>query len=280
MHTYSQGTVGERIQDLLREKKLTQAELAERAGISKATLSRYITDPDSRIPHDVLLKIAKCFGVSTDFLLGATDVPYRTNYDIEELGLTAAAAAKLYTGELDPHIVSQLLENPYFPQLVEQLRAFVDGTESAALGTYRQTLSITGRLLQKQGKMNPRDKAATKLALKDLRSHIVSPMLPDMVMIRAAFEALLTDLMRQADARVKEQTKLTSDIMENMIRHLEKRQNTFDLKQITIDDLTDAIVETVEEAGYPADQRENLRKKLTEMFRNCAGYPAKAAYAT
>lgn len=231
--TYFQGTVGERIQDLLREKKLTRAALAERAGISKATLSRYITDPDSRIPHDVLLKIAKCFGVSTDFLLGATDVPYRTNYDIEELGLTAAAAAKLYTGEPDPHIVGQLLENPYFPQLVEQLRAFVDGTESAALGTYRQTLSITGRLLQKQGKTNPRDRVAAKLALKDLRSHMIPPMLPDMVMIRAAFEALLTDLMRQADAHVKEQTKLTGEIMENMIRHLEKRQNSFDLKQMS-----------------------------------------------
>lgn len=270
MHAYFQGTVGERIQDLLREKKLTQAVLAERVGISKATLSRYITDPDSRIPHDALLKIAKCFGVSTDFLLGATDVPYRTNYDIEELGLTAAAAAKLYTGELDPHIVSQLLENPYFPQLVEQLRAFVDGTESAALGTYRQTLRITAKLLQKQGKTNPRDKTAAKLALKDLRSHIVPPMLPDMVMIRTAFEALLTDLMRQANTHVKEQTKLTSDIMEKMIRHLEKRQNSFDLKQITIDDLADAIVETVDEAGYPADQREKLREQLTVMFRNVA----------
>lgn len=270
MHTYFQGTVGERIQDLLREKKLTQAVLAERAGVSKATMSRYITDPDSRIPHDVLLKIAKCFGVSTDFLLGATDVPYRTNYDIEELGLTAAAAAKLYTGELDPHIVSQLLENPYFPRLVEQLRAFVDGTESAALGTYRQTLRITAKLLQKQGKTNPRDKTAAKLALKDLRSHTIPPMLPDMVMIRTAFEALLTDLMRQADAHVKEQTKLTGDIMENMIRHLERRQNSFDLKKITIDDLADAIVETVNEAGYPADQREKLREQLTVMFRNVA----------
>ena len=217
----------------------------------------------------MLLKIAKCFGVSTDFLLGATDVPYRTNYDIEELGLTAAAAAKLYTGELDPHIVSQLLENPYFSQLVEQLRAFVDGTESAALGTYRQTLNITGRLLQKQGKTHPSDRMAVKLALKDLRSHAVPPMLPDMVMIRTAFEALLTDLMRQADAHVKEQTKLTSDIMENMIQHLEKRQNSFDLKQITIDDLTDAIAETVEEAGYPTDKSEGLKKQLTEMFRNC-----------
>jgi len=271
MHEYFQGTVGERIQDLLREKKLTQAVLAEKAGISKATLSRYITDPDSRIPHDVLLKISKCFGVSTDFLLGATDVPYRTNYDIEELGLTAAAAAKLYTGELDPHIVSQLLENPYFPQLVEQLGAFVDGTESAALSTYRQTLSITGRLLQKQGKTHPRDRMVTKLALKDLRSHVFPPMLPDMVMIRTAFEALLTDLKRQADVHVKEQTKLTSDIMENMIRHLEKRQNSFDLKQITIDDLAEAIAETVEEAGYPADKMERLKEQLTEMFRNCAG---------
>ena len=96
------------------------------------------------------------------------------------------------------------------------------------------------------------------------------PMGASEVMIRTAFETLLTDLMRQADAHVKEQTKLTGDIMENMIRHLERRQNSFDLKKITIDDLADAIVETVNEAGYPADQREKLREQLTVMFRNVA----------
>ena len=105
MHEYFQGTVGERIQDLLREKKMTQAVLAQRTQISKATLNRYITDENSRIPHDALLQIARVLGASTDFLLGATDIPYRTNYDIDELGLTAAAAAKLYTGELNPHKV-------------------------------------------------------------------------------------------------------------------------------------------------------------------------------
>ena len=112
MHEYFQGTVGERIQDLLREKKMTQAVLAQRTQISKATLNRYITDENSRIPHDALLQIARVLGVSTDFLLGATDIPYRTNYDIEELGLTAAAAAKLYTGELNPHmaVVCHLLK--------------------------------------------------------------------------------------------------------------------------------------------------------------------------
>lgn len=137
---------------------------------------------------------------------------------MEKLALTTTAAAKLNTGELDLHIVCQLLENPYLPQLVEQLRLFADSTESTALGTYRPTLSIAGGLRQKQCKAHPRDKMATKLALKDPRSHAIPPMRPDMVMIRSAFEALLTDLMRQADAHVKEQTKLTGDIVENMIR--------------------------------------------------------------
>ena len=147
MHEYFQGTVGERIQDLLREKKMTQAVLAQRTQISKATLNRYITDENSRIPHDALLQIARVLGVSTDFLLGATDIPYRTNYDSEELGLTAAAAAKLYTGELNPHIVSQLLENPYFAQMVSEIAAFMEGTESTAAATNTRRTELQPRLL-------------------------------------------------------------------------------------------------------------------------------------
>ena len=67
---------------MLREKKMTQAVLAQRTQISKATLNRYITDENSRIPHDALLQIARVLDVSTDFLLSATDIPYRTNYDM------------------------------------------------------------------------------------------------------------------------------------------------------------------------------------------------------
>ena len=102
LHEYFQGTVGERIQDLLREKKMTQAVLAQRTQISKATLNRYITDENSRIPHDALLQIARALDVSTDFLLGATDIPYRTNYDIDELGLTAAACCQALHRRAEP----------------------------------------------------------------------------------------------------------------------------------------------------------------------------------
>ena len=173
MHEYFQGTVGERIQDLLREKKMTQAVLAQRTQISKATLNRYITDENSRIPHDALLQIARVLGVSTDFLLGATDIPYRTNYDIEELGLTAAAAAKLYTGELNPHIVSQLLENPYFAQMVSEIAAFMEGTESTATATYNGMMKVASKVMYLQGKKHLEDREAAKAALQDMKNHVI-----------------------------------------------------------------------------------------------------------
>ena len=178
MHEYFQGTVGERIQDLLREKKMTQAVLAQRTQISKATLNRYITDENSRIPHDALLQIARVLGVSTDFLLGATDIPYRTNYDIEELGLTAAAAAKLYTGELNPHIVSQLLENPYFAQMVSEIAAFMEGTESTAAATYNGMMKVASKVMYLQGKKHLEDREAAKAALQDMKNHMIPSMRP------------------------------------------------------------------------------------------------------
>ena len=256
MHEYFQGTVGERIQDLLREKKMTQAVLAQRTQISKATLNRYITDENSRIPHDALLQIARVLGVSTDFLLGATDIPYRTNYDIEELGLTAAAAAKLYTGELNPHIVSQLLENPYFAQMVSEIAAFMEGTESTATATYNGMMKVASKVMYLQGKKHLKDREAAKAALQDMKNHMIPSMRPDMTMIRAAFENLLADL--------------TSSTMESIIRRLEKRQDGLDLKKITLEDIAGAIAEQLVDTGMPDEKKEGLRKKLVEVLNDCA----------
>ena len=253
MHEYFQGTVGERIQDLLREKKMTQAGLGQRTQISKATLNRYITDENSRIPHDALLQIARVLGVSTDFLLGATDIPYRTNYDIEELGLTAAA--KLYTGERNPHIVSQLLENPYFAQMVSEIAAFMEGTESTATATYNGMMKVASKVMYLQGKKHLEDREAAKAALQDMKNHMIPSMRPDMTMIRAAFENLLADLRRQADEYVQLRANLTSSTMESIIRRLEKRQDGLDLKKITLEDIAGAIAEQLVDTGCRMKRR-------------------------
>lgn len=57
------------IKKLRKQKHMTQKQLAERVGVSKAMISAYETE--MRYPsYDVLIKLSATFGVSTDYLLG------------------------------------------------------------------------------------------------------------------------------------------------------------------------------------------------------------------
>ncbi|MCI9355802.1 MAG: helix-turn-helix transcriptional regulator [Firmicutes bacterium] len=57
------------IKKLRQQNHMTQKELAQRVGVSKAMISAYETE--MRYPsYDVLIKLAATFGVTTDFLLG------------------------------------------------------------------------------------------------------------------------------------------------------------------------------------------------------------------
>ena len=60
--------------------KLTQAEMAEKLGISRSTIGMYETgarEPD----FETLEKIADFFNVSTDYLLGNTDIKNQKQFD-------------------------------------------------------------------------------------------------------------------------------------------------------------------------------------------------------
>ena len=60
--------LGERLKALRTSKKMSQKELAERIGIAKSVISFY--ESGDRFPsYDVLIKIARIFNVTTDYLL-------------------------------------------------------------------------------------------------------------------------------------------------------------------------------------------------------------------
>lgn len=60
---------------LRKERGLTQQEIADQFAISRVNYNRYETG--ARVPPvDMLEKFADYYGVSVDYLLGRTDVPY------------------------------------------------------------------------------------------------------------------------------------------------------------------------------------------------------------
>ncbi len=75
-----------RLRELRTQAGLTQLQLAQRLGITKSVISFYELSERAPSP-DVLIRLAKVFRVSTDYLLGldkreTIDVTGLTNHDV------------------------------------------------------------------------------------------------------------------------------------------------------------------------------------------------------
>ena len=62
----------ERLADLIHEKRLNTVKLANLIGIDNSTIYKWKNEP-SKPSADALVKLAKFFNVSTDYLMGLTD---------------------------------------------------------------------------------------------------------------------------------------------------------------------------------------------------------------
>ncbi|MGN0745226.1 MAG: helix-turn-helix domain-containing protein [Aristaeellaceae bacterium] len=268
MHEYMTGSVNERINDLIIERKTTQVKLAKAIGVSEATMSRYVKGTTA-IPCDVLLKIARYFQVTTDFLLGATNIPYKTNYDIDRLGLTEEAAKRLIRHDLNMDVLNKLLVSEDFAILTEQIAQYIDETNRAGMAVMNRVLQIAGNLVAKQAKTHPLDKAAAVRTYRKIKGNMVAPQLPDTAAMERTWGLILNDLKNGAAEKTKESQKLTTEVMERLIEKLESRKGTFDLHSVTIHDITGAIAEVIVESGYPEEEKEELEKNLVKMFEGC-----------
>ena len=68
----------QRLRDLRQDADLNQTQVADYLGMSQTGYSKYETG-ENDIPSQVLIKLARLYKTSIDFLLGLTDVrrPYR-----------------------------------------------------------------------------------------------------------------------------------------------------------------------------------------------------------
>ena len=170
------GTTRNRIQDLCRDRNITQSELAQQVEIDKSTLSRFLNEKTNSLSEACIIRIAEYFKVSTDFLLGVTDIPDRKHYEIEELGLTIEAAKKLYLRKVDPAIVSQLIAHPKFNELTQQLALYQEGTLAAGLAAQEQMIQSMTEMLIQQATNYPEDKPAAAKTIQAL--HGLQPSTP------------------------------------------------------------------------------------------------------
>jgi transcriptional regulator with XRE-family HTH domain len=67
-------TLAERLRELRRERQLTQKQLQTLSGVPFVTISRIETGRTTEITTRTLVALAGVFNVTTDYLLGLSDV--------------------------------------------------------------------------------------------------------------------------------------------------------------------------------------------------------------
>lgn len=77
-------SIQERLKDLRVERGLTLGQLAEQTGLSKSALGSYETEDFKDISHYALIKLAKFYGVTADYLLGLSQTRNHPNADLAE----------------------------------------------------------------------------------------------------------------------------------------------------------------------------------------------------
>ena len=224
--TYLPGTVRQRIQELIKERKITQAELAAEIGMAESSLSRFLSEKTDKIGDEYIIKIADFLGVSTDFILGQTDFPERRNYDIEELGLSYKTAMALYTREVDTDVVNRILESPQFPEITRMIaRYFKDSNAEGPAGlnamwdTMRQMIGT----LDTSHLTNPQE--GTEAAAQILGMMKTAPHEKDVEAIQSALMTMLQDIKTGIQTQTPTTELATKQITQSMMQSMVKGEN-------------------------------------------------------
>ena len=269
--TYLPGDTRQRIQDLIKDSSITQAELAGIIGLSESAFSRYLKGQTEMLGDGYIIKIAKHFNVSTDFLLGETDIPDRKNYDIEELGISAEAAKLLYTDRLDSRVLNLLLENPHFPQLLALLARYQNEIVRSGIAAMNQQLTFINSLLLEQAESVPDSAGAATQLAADLRDVHMPVINADTTAIQNLFMLIVRDIKEQGETIAADSNAVTAQVLQRLREELSKGQDSLDLRRITAEDLTGAVMRAVSIADIPEDALQGLGsafKTVLDEMRN------------
>ena len=269
---YLPGTVRHRIQELIKERKITQAELAAEIGMAESSLSRFLSEKTDKIGDEYIIKIADFLGVSTDFILGQTAFPERRNYDIEELGLSYKAAMALYTREVDTDVVNRILESPQFPEITRMIaRYFKDSNAEGPAGlnamwdTMRQMIGT----LDTSHLTNPQE--GTEAAAQILGMMKTAPHEKDVEAIQSALMTMLQDIKTGIQTQTPTTELATKQITQSMMQSMVKGENAVPaLQSISLEQLAGAYSTLPGATPELGGQFSNLIKNFIRDFMDIA----------
>ena len=143
-------SIQERLKDLRVERGLTLEQLAEQTHLSKSALGSYEAEDFKDISHYALIKLAKFYGVTADYLLGLSETKNHPNADLADLRLSDDMIELLKSGRVDNSLLCELAAHPDFPRLMADLEIYVNGVAVKQVQTVNAIVDTMSATIMKQ----------------------------------------------------------------------------------------------------------------------------------
>ena len=105
----TQLSIQEKLEDLRKERKLTQDIVAAAVGITGSTLSKYENKENKEYNIAILNNLADYYGVSLEWLVGNTEVRESTSTEIDELMLDDETIDLLKSGRFNNRLLCDII---------------------------------------------------------------------------------------------------------------------------------------------------------------------------
>ena len=143
-------TIAERLKDLRDKHDLTLEALAKAVGISRSALGTYETGSFKDISPFSIVKLAEFYGVTTDYLMGVSNLEKAADMEIRELRLTNGALDVLKCGGFNGVLLSEVICHKDFQRLMVDMEIFVDHIASMQIDNLNYGMGVARGIVQKQ----------------------------------------------------------------------------------------------------------------------------------
>lgn len=258
---------GERIEDLRKEMKINQEELAKRIGISKSQLSRIENGETKTLSSNLLIQLAEEFDVSTDYILGISNVRTRRNYDVSSLGLSEKAVRQLMTERVNVHVVNCLLEHKTFPYLTRLIYTYFADITARGIQSSNDVLQYGYKLLENVELTDLKQKAERNQDLMTIRSQMHNPHDADLEEIKKVFLAILKDIKKD----LGEQNEKQAAVNQEVVRKIREEAMKLGPGNMDLSMMAEIVAGSVGEVtNVNAEERHKLKELFVDMA-NAAG---------
>ena len=231
-------SIGSRVARLRKMKKWSQSELAKRLGEARSQITRLESGETRNVNSDLIVRLAKIFSVSTDYLLCVTDHTTARYTNVERLGLSEDAAKKLMSGTIDQDVLNRLLDHKDFGPLCEQMRYYYDDTFTEGYMGRNEVLDLGIGSFRQYAQEHPDKRANIRDDMMFLNTQKASADEINTEKISKGFMKILKDIR----AEIREKKPITPTATSEAINIIQESIAVKPRDQLTPDDISAGVM--------------------------------------